>query len=109
MRLEELIKQPESEKLDFKRNLSSLDGVVKDICAFANTSGGVVVIGIDDDGSVVGLDDPQQDEERFDERGLRSAGAAADRSGSPRDDRRQAVDLGVAGVSGRARPCEGQG
>lgn len=65
MRLEELIKQPESEKLDFKRNLSSLDGVVKDICAFANTSGGMVVIGIDDDGSVVGLDDPQQDEERL--------------------------------------------
>ena len=65
MRLDELLKQPESETLDFKRDLSSLDGVVKDVCAFANTSGGMVVIGVDDDGSVAGLDDPQLDEERL--------------------------------------------
>jgi len=65
MRLDELLNQPESETLDFKRDLSSLDGVVKDVCAFANTSGGMVVIGVDDDGSVAGLDDPQLDEERL--------------------------------------------
>jgi ATP-dependent DNA helicase RecG len=65
MRLEELLQQPENETLDFKLDLSSLDKVVKDVCAFANTVGGTLVIGVDDDRQVVGLDDPAGDEERL--------------------------------------------
>lgn len=65
MRLEHLLTQPESETLDFKRDLSSLGGVVKDVCAFANTVGGTLVIGVNDDRQVVGLDDAAGDEERL--------------------------------------------
>jgi len=65
MRLEDLLHQPESETLDFKRDLSSLDNVVKHVCAFANTVGGTLAIGVDDDRQVVGLDDAAGDEERL--------------------------------------------
>jgi ATP-dependent DNA helicase RecG len=51
--------------LDFKRDLSSPKSVLKDIVAFANTAGGVVVIGLDDDGSAVGVADPLREEERL--------------------------------------------
>ena len=51
--------------MDFKRDLSSRKSVLKDIVAFANTAGGVVVVGIDDDGSVVGVADPLREEERL--------------------------------------------
>jgi ATP-dependent DNA helicase RecG len=51
--------------VDFKRDLSSRKSVLKDIVAFANTAGGVVVVGIDDDGSVVGVADPLREEERL--------------------------------------------
>lgn len=51
--------------MDFKRDLSSRKSVLKDIVAFANTAGGVVVIGVDDDGSVVGVADPLREEERL--------------------------------------------
>ena len=51
--------------MDFKRDLSSRKSVLKDIVAFANTAGGVVVVGVDDDGSVVGVADPLREEERL--------------------------------------------
>lgn len=51
--------------MDFKRDLSSPKSVLKDIVAFANTTGGTVVIGLDDDGSVVGVADPLREEERL--------------------------------------------
>jgi ATP-dependent DNA helicase RecG len=51
--------------VDFKRDLSSRKSVLKDIVAFANTAGGVVVVGVDDDGSVVGVADPLREEERL--------------------------------------------
>ena len=51
--------------MDFKRDLSSRKSVLKDIVAFANTVGGVVVVGIDDDGSIVGVEDPLREEGRL--------------------------------------------
>jgi predicted HTH transcriptional regulator len=43
-----LLSRPEGKTLEFKRDLSSPDGVLKAIVAFANTSGGVVVLGVED-------------------------------------------------------------
>jgi ATP-dependent DNA helicase RecG len=43
-----LLSRPESKTLEFKRDLSSPDGVLKAVVAFANTSGGVVVLGVED-------------------------------------------------------------
>jgi ATP-dependent DNA helicase RecG len=59
------IAQGEGPRVDFKRDLSSRKSVLKDIVAFANTAGGAVVIGVDDDGSVVGVADPLREEERL--------------------------------------------
>ena len=46
----------ESQILEFKREYS--DGIRKTVIAFANTDGGKLILGIDDDGTVVGLDNP---------------------------------------------------
>ncbi len=43
-----LLSRPEGKTLEFKRDLSSPDGVLKAIVAFANTSGGVLVLGVED-------------------------------------------------------------
>lgn len=45
----------ESENIEFK--LLMTDEIYKDVIAFANTDGGVIYVGIDNNGNVVGLDD----------------------------------------------------
>jgi ATP-dependent DNA helicase RecG len=65
VRIADLLAAPEGKRLDFKRDLSSLAGVLKDVIAFANTAGGTVVVGVADDKTVVGLDDPLAQEERL--------------------------------------------
>jgi len=44
----------ETEKLEYKEKYT--DNVLKTICAFANSEGGILYIGIRDDGTVVGAD-----------------------------------------------------
>ena len=53
----------ESKTLEFKRDLSSPDGLLRTLVAFANSAGGRLVIGVADDGTVVGVDDPLAAEE----------------------------------------------
>lgn len=66
MDLLELLKRPESKTLEFKRDLSSPRGVLKSIVAFANTSGGVILIGVEDETrNVRGITDPLDLEERL--------------------------------------------
>ena len=48
MNLIDLLKRAESKTLEFKRDLSSPDGVLRTIVAFANTAGGVLLIGVED-------------------------------------------------------------
>ena len=65
MRLLELLKQPEGKTLEFKRDLSSPDGVLRSIVAFANTAGGILLIGVEDKSRHVrGVKDPLATEER---------------------------------------------
>jgi predicted HTH transcriptional regulator len=66
MDLLELLKRPEGKSLEFKRDLSSPDGTLKTIVAFANTAGGTVLIGVDDrSGNVRGLANALDQEERL--------------------------------------------
>ena len=51
--------------LEFKRDLSSPDCPLRTLLAFANSAGGPLVIGVTDDGTVVGVDDPLAEEERI--------------------------------------------
>ena len=57
MDLEQLLVQPESKTLEFKRDLSSLEPILKTVIAFANTAGGTLIIGKAQDGKVTGLQD----------------------------------------------------
>jgi len=49
----------ESQVLEFKREYS--DGIRKTVVAFANTDGGKLIVGVNNDGVVVGLDNPYDD------------------------------------------------
>lgn len=57
--IEELLSQREGICVDFKVDASSPKGIVKCFVALGNTAGGWIVVGVDDDRNVVGLEDPQ--------------------------------------------------
>ena len=48
MNVVEILSKHEGKTLEFKRDLTSPDGVLRTLVAFANTSGGRIVIGIED-------------------------------------------------------------
>jgi len=54
--IKEIIKMPEGKTLEFKRDMSSQEKIVKTIIAFANSAGGKLIIGINDDRSIFGFD-----------------------------------------------------
>lgn len=51
-----LIERGESRNLEFKQRFSTHHKIAKEFIAFANTAGGLVLFGIDDDGSVYGVE-----------------------------------------------------
>jgi predicted HTH transcriptional regulator len=53
----EIIKNGESKWVEFKSKLPPDDIVSKNIVAFANTKGGIIVFGVDDRGTVLGIDE----------------------------------------------------
>jgi len=55
----------ESKTLEYKRDLSSAERVVRALVAFANSSGGSLVVGVADDHSVLGVGDPMVEENRL--------------------------------------------
>jgi predicted HTH transcriptional regulator len=52
----ELVDAGEGLTVEFKRKVSTPEKIARELIAFANTSGGVVLFGIDDDKSVVGVE-----------------------------------------------------
>ncbi len=66
MHLEDLLKRPEGKTLEFKRDISAPEGVLKTMVAFANTAGGTLLIGVlDKTGHVCGVAEPLDLEERL--------------------------------------------
>jgi len=64
--LEILLTQNESKTLEFKENLSSPNKIIRTVVAFANTAGGSIVIGVEDQTkNVVGVADILAEEERI--------------------------------------------
>lgn len=59
------VAEHEGKALDYKRDLSGPEGVLRTVVAFANSAGGRLVIGVVDDRSVVGVDDPVTAEMRL--------------------------------------------
>jgi ATP-dependent DNA helicase RecG len=65
VRLIELLKRHEGKTLEYKRDLSAPEGILKCLIAFANTAGGIVVVGVDDGSkNVRGVPDVLAAEER---------------------------------------------
>ncbi len=62
----QLITMPEGKTLEFKRDISAPRNILKTLVAFANTAGGRLLIGIEDDSrEVLGVGDPLDEEERL--------------------------------------------
>ncbi|WP_323755360.1 ATP-binding protein [Roseivirga sp.] len=53
-RLNELTKNGEGIHLEFKRKANFPDKIAKELVAFANTQGGILLLGVDDDGTLSG-------------------------------------------------------
>lgn len=53
--LEILVKQGEHERLEFKLKANFPEKIVKELVAFANTKGGTLLVGVNDDRSIPGL------------------------------------------------------
>lgn len=51
-----LMEKTEGEALEFKSSLSDFDGILATISAFSNTKGGTILIGVDDNGNIIGID-----------------------------------------------------
>ncbi|MCL5981595.1 MAG: putative DNA binding domain-containing protein [Firmicutes bacterium] len=51
------IKKGEDSQTQFKERVDSIDALAAEICAFANTQGGRIIIGVADKGELLGVDD----------------------------------------------------
>ncbi len=54
--VQELIEEGEGFTIEFKRKVPSPEKIAKTIISFANTKGGTILFGVDDDGSIVGVE-----------------------------------------------------
>jgi len=61
----ERIKRGEGRQIEFKRGLGDLSAIGRAICAFANGEGGVLILGVENSGEVIGV---TEDTERVQER-----------------------------------------
>ena len=51
----------EGQHLEFKRKVSQPEKIVREMIAFANSEGGTLLIGVDDDGSLAGVKYPDEE------------------------------------------------
>jgi len=60
-RIEEMIGNGEGLTVEFKQRFSSFEKIAKEMIAFANTRGGCILIGVDDDKSIYGVESEKSD------------------------------------------------
>jgi predicted HTH transcriptional regulator len=51
-----IIEEGEGFTIEFKRRISSPEKIARTIISFANTKGGTILFGVDDDGSIIGVE-----------------------------------------------------
>ena len=61
MDLRALIRQGEGERLEFKKKTTHPTRIARTLASLANTHGGQVLVGVDDDGRVVGVRDAEEE------------------------------------------------
>jgi predicted HTH transcriptional regulator len=54
--LYKLIEEGENSKVEFKRKFSSPEKIAKEMIAFANSNGGYILFGVDDDRTIIGVE-----------------------------------------------------
>jgi predicted HTH transcriptional regulator len=59
----ELIEEGENIQCEFKRHFTTPEKIAKEMIAFANTKGGYIIFGVDDDREVVGVDSEKSESE----------------------------------------------
>lgn len=64
--LHEIIEKGENGLVEFKRKFSSPEKIAKEMIAFANTRGGCILFGVDDDRTVVGVESEKGEIELID-------------------------------------------
>lgn len=58
-----IIEEGEGFTVEFKRRISSAEKIARTIISFANTKGGTILFGVDDDGSIVGVESEKSEVE----------------------------------------------
>jgi predicted HTH transcriptional regulator len=58
-----LIEEGEGFNIEFKRRISSPEKIARTLLSFANTKGGTILFGVDDDGSIVGVESEKSEVE----------------------------------------------
>jgi predicted HTH transcriptional regulator len=66
----ELIEGGENLRCEFKRKFSSSEKIAREMIAFANTRGGVILLGVDDNKKIVGVDSEKSEAELIKDAGL---------------------------------------
>lgn len=66
-----LIEGGEGFRVEFKRLVTSPEKIAKSMIAFANTKGGSILFGVDDDGKIVGVESEKTEVELLEEAGSR--------------------------------------
>ena len=59
----ELIEEGENIQCEFKRHFTTPEKIAREMIAFANTKGGYIIFGVDDDREVVGVDSEKSESE----------------------------------------------
>lgn len=59
--IRKLVLEGEGQHLEFKRKASHPEKIVREFIAFANTDGGTLLVGVDDDGSIPGVKYPEEE------------------------------------------------
>jgi len=59
----ELIEEGENIQCEFKRHFTTPEKIAREMIAFANTKGGYIIFGVDDDKEVVGVDSEKSESE----------------------------------------------
>jgi predicted HTH transcriptional regulator len=65
-----LIEEGEGFEIEFKRKVTSPEKVARTMIAFANTKGGHILFGVDDDGSIIGVESEKSEVEMIRRAGL---------------------------------------
>ncbi len=64
-----LIEEGEGFEIEFKRKVTTPEKIARTLIAFANTKGGHVLFGVDDDGSIVGIESEKSEVELIEQAG----------------------------------------